>query len=473
MTKVRSKIYETPDYYTDDNGHEVIWHQGELRPVTFGWFDGILYTLAGNPDKSLNGTDRTITHSQLGDEIMGELPDEHPKNQTINTDGWSNTISRSDFVFPGRLWIVNKVITFWKFPDKNSMKGVLKELEDELNIDILSDPDWRIEIVEGGDGLWGKNKATLIPISKYMGSGRVPKSQLAKQHEMSPLLKNKKKVPYGVGSNSKKRKPLKYKQAMYAESLQLSDLSNLLLEKLLMGEPVTVPELRQILNTKILNFEFVKLDGEVRPAKGTTMMKYIPKDDQPSGLNSPSSDKVAAFYDLSKNAWRSVSNKSKDVVIATDTETGKPKIVISDKKPKEEKEPKPPTVDGKPSPRPVIPPAQPVVKPTIVPDNVPNVPDVKSDDFGKDFDDREKPLNMEDPNVVVDDIKDDEIIVDDVPDELQDFDELDDFGDKVDDLEDFEDLEEPTIYNHDDIEEFDELEDDYDYDEDEEVVDIL
>ena len=64
-------------------------------------------------------------------------------------------------------------------------------------------------------------------------------------------------------------------------------------------------------------------------------MKHIPKEDHPSGLN-PSPDKVAAFYDLNKDAWRSVSNKSKEIVLAKDEETGKPKVVISDKKPKEE-----------------------------------------------------------------------------------------------------------------------------------------
>jgi len=80
-------------------------------------------------------------------------------------------------------------------------------------------------------------------------------------------------------------------------------------EKMLMGEPVSVPELRDILRKKVLNFEFVKLNGEVRPAKGTTMQKYIPSEDHPKGIK-PSSDKVAVFFDLSKDAWRSVSTKS-------------------------------------------------------------------------------------------------------------------------------------------------------------------
>lgn len=103
----------------------------------------------------------------------------------------------------------------------------------------------------------------------------------------------------------------------------------LLLEKLLYGEPISVPELRKLLRQKIVNFEFIKLDGEVRPAKGTTMMKYIPPKDHPKGIR-PSSPKVATFFDLDKDAWRSVSKRSKEIVLKKDKETGKPIVVVKD-----------------------------------------------------------------------------------------------------------------------------------------------
>jgi len=103
----------------------------------------------------------------------------------------------------------------------------------------------------------------------------------------------------------------------------------LLLEKFLYGEPITVPELRKILRTKILNFEFIKLDGEVRPAKGTTMMKYIPPADHPKGIR-PSSPKVATFFDMDKEAWRSVSQRSKEIVLKKDEENDRPIIVVRD-----------------------------------------------------------------------------------------------------------------------------------------------
>jgi hypothetical protein len=113
----------------------------------------------------------------------------------------------------------------------------------------------------------------------------------------------------------------------------------LLLEKFLYGEPITVPELRKLLRQKIINFEFIKLDGEVRPAEGTTMMKYIPKKDHPKGIR-PSSPKVATFFDLDKMAWRSVSQRSKEIVLKKDEEKGRPIVVVRDKDKEATKVPK-------------------------------------------------------------------------------------------------------------------------------------
>lgn len=101
-------------------------------------------------------------------------------------------------------------------------------------------------------------------------------------------------------------------------------------EKFLWGEPISVPELRKLLRKNIVNFEFIKLDGHVRPARGTTMMKYIPKDQQPKGIR-PSSDMVATFWDMEKDAWRSVSKRSKEIVLKKDEEKNRPVVVVKDK----------------------------------------------------------------------------------------------------------------------------------------------
>jgi len=107
-------------------------------------------------------------------------------------------------------------------------------------------------------------------------------------------------------------------------------------EKFLWGEPISVPELRKLLRKNIVNFEFIKLDGEVRPAKGTTMMKYIPQDQQPKGIR-PSSDMVATFWDMEKDAWRSVSKRSKEIVLKKDEEKNRPVVVVKDKEEKVKK----------------------------------------------------------------------------------------------------------------------------------------
>jgi hypothetical protein len=99
--------------------------------------------------------------------------------------------------------------------------------------------------------------------------------------------------------------------------------------RLLYGQPVTIPELRSLLRQKILNFKFIKLSGEIRPARGTTMMKYIPQSQHPKGIR-PSSPKVATFFDLDKTDWRSVSQRSKEIVLQKDEETQKPVVMIKD-----------------------------------------------------------------------------------------------------------------------------------------------
>jgi hypothetical protein len=125
---------------------------------------------------------------------------------------------------------------------------------------------------------------------------------------------------------------LGYQTCQTLEDKQLIDYlyEELLLEKLLSGESISIPELRKLLRKKVVNFEFIKLDGTVRPSVGTTLMRYIPPPDHPKGIR-PSSPKVATFYDLDKDAWRSVSRRSKEIVLKKDEETDKPIVVVSDK----------------------------------------------------------------------------------------------------------------------------------------------
>ena len=132
-----------------------------------------------------------------------------------------------------------------------------------------------------------------------------------------------------------------------------------LCEKFLFGEPILVPELRKILRKKILNFEFIKLDGEVRKARGTTMLRWIPAEDHPKGIR-PSSPKVATFFDLDKMAWRSVSQRSKEIVLKKDEEKNRPIVVVRDIEKKLDKDKEGKTIEGPTVEKPEV---EPVTKP--------------------------------------------------------------------------------------------------------------
>ena len=330
--------------------------------------------------------------------------------------------ARSIFKLPGRIWIGENIISFWKYPKtKAELKNVVDEISVKFNekynkdLDIWNIPGFRIDIndlskedyADLGDspsGAWTihtEESSKLIPLQDYTGSIDASPEELKKKHTDSPMKKSNgsDNADYFRVSD-KKHKPLAWKQAMMkSESLQEA-----LNEKLLVGEPLSIEELRDILNKKVLNFEFIKLDGEVRPAKGTTMMKYIPDEEHPTG-NHPSSDKVAAFYDLSKSAWRSVSNRSSEVVLISDPETGKPKVRVSDKQPKEDKPikpyvPKEPDTSDKPlEPKAEVPEPIQTVRPKELPVTPPReeMPEPEADiDMA--------PLDIKNPNLSADDV---------------------------------------------------------------------
>jgi len=132
----------------------------------------------------------------------------------------------------GRLFPEIKVLSFWNFPkDYNELVEVIKDLEHKTGHNILNDPKYLLEIpaaddkgaIDNNPGSWGSwfprvYAIDFIPFSEFKGGQKRSKEELAQQHVISPLEKKKRSVPYGVGSNSSKRKPLPWKQAMYAES---------------------------------------------------------------------------------------------------------------------------------------------------------------------------------------------------------------------------------------------------------------
>jgi hypothetical protein len=73
--------------------------------------------------------------------------------------------------------------------------------------------------------------------------------------------------------------------------------------------PVPPAQLKEMLRTGLVQFAFVKKDGTLRTAMGTTNLVHIPADHHPQGVRE-ASPKVVTFWDLLSGEWRSVSINS-------------------------------------------------------------------------------------------------------------------------------------------------------------------
>lgn len=67
-----------------------------------------------------------------------------------------------------------------------------------------------------------------------------------------------------------------------------------------------IADLRNQLSNGITNFAFIKKDGSVRIANGTTNLDFIPEENHPKGTGK-ASDKILAYFDTDKSAWRCLS----------------------------------------------------------------------------------------------------------------------------------------------------------------------
>jgi len=120
------------------------------------------------------------------------------------------------FKYSGRLWLNNKVISFWNYPEnKSKLFSILNDIEIKLKkqnnkkINIINDKSWRIEVVKIDDVIktdlsydWdfeNKYNTELINIHDYKTS--LDFSEKEKQmHLLNQKEKQKLKVPYGFGS---------------------------------------------------------------------------------------------------------------------------------------------------------------------------------------------------------------------------------------------------------------------------------
>ena len=68
-------------------------------------------------------------------------------------------------------------------------------------------------------------------------------------------------------------------------------------------------DLKKALFEGVVLFEFIKKDGTLRHARGTTCPYLIPSDNKPQGKRTPIQQakfdrQTVAFYDIDKKGWR-------------------------------------------------------------------------------------------------------------------------------------------------------------------------
>lgn len=102
--------------------------------------------------------------------------------------------------YKGRIWLNNKIITFWDYPyDFNELKTILEGLENALlyeqnvEVDILNDPEFTVEVYEENKDEYGDRvmKSKLIPLKQFRGEKYVAPQgdHLLKQDEKERLRK--------------------------------------------------------------------------------------------------------------------------------------------------------------------------------------------------------------------------------------------------------------------------------------------
>lgn len=76
---------------------------------------------------------------------------------------------------------------------------------------------------------------------------------------------------------------------------------------------VKIEELREILQIEKAHFEYKKRDGTLREAYGTLQFTFIPENMQPKDSSDNREYKNFRYFDLDKNAWRSISSDITEV----------------------------------------------------------------------------------------------------------------------------------------------------------------
>jgi hypothetical protein len=184
----KNPLNETPDVLTLPN-----------KKTTIDWMEGDTYPFGYYKNKFILG-DKYGTHDRINPIFK----------------------SRESFKYPGRVWKKYKIISFWTYPDEKMFKQFIEDLSNALNIDIMSDPKWKVEVLKkkksneikktknfgayNSRGTWkyrfnDEYKVDYVSIQEYAGSEARSEEELKIRHLMTPGA-GKKPVPPGFGSKS-------------------------------------------------------------------------------------------------------------------------------------------------------------------------------------------------------------------------------------------------------------------------------
>jgi len=76
---------------------------------------------------------------------------------------------------------------------------------------------------------------------------------------------------------------------------------------------LTIDELKILLKSGKVHFEYKKKDGSLREANGTLLMDIIPENKKPKGEEKEY--KNLRYFDLDINEWRSIANEISEVTV--------------------------------------------------------------------------------------------------------------------------------------------------------------
>jgi hypothetical protein len=160
-----------------NNNNKIINNSWGEKEIVFSYFNDELY-IGNNTNYDL----LSINMSDINSSSINNYMDKYGRGE-----------------FSGRLFIDEKILTFWYFPKNNKqLKKIVNDLEEKTKLNIWND-EWKIEYnkIENDEYDWGNwnpmddENIEYIPIKNYKKLGKRSEKELKTPHLMTPIEKEK------------------------------------------------------------------------------------------------------------------------------------------------------------------------------------------------------------------------------------------------------------------------------------------